>query len=396
MEPKKRRTRLTEDNEIDEMRNYLSFQPEMSTITELKGVSDEYNKPTGIYSERTNISEYSLRTPCYAHDDISVTDFNKNALAAITTSKDDLVLAYKTSTNRVEYIRANKDLLMPWAQAVTSRQVTTDVRGSPFPLEVKTAPIASNTKAPITSTSTRKSKVHYVSPAATVKEVKEKDVVQRKPKYGLLKQNIRLSNEEINKIGKLEKKCNIKVCDSELDDVAGVNNEDIKLSESPKSIRVTHQYDLAMTSTSRDAIPKRPRNVKFKLHKHSRPEHKSDITEADQELKTAFPNMNANPQFLYRSSKGDDIEDINYRHKSNIIEADQELKTAFPNTNADPQFIYRSSKEDDIDDINYKRPKGLTMFRKLSSDTPHYGSYTSKTVTINWAENDLVDYRVST
>lgn len=54
----------------------------------------------------------------YAFDDIAA--LNKGVTPAMAT-KDDFVLAYKTSSNKVQYICDNKDLLLPWAQILTAR-----------------------------------------------------------------------------------------------------------------------------------------------------------------------------------------------------------------------------------------------------------------------------------
>lgn len=71
----------------------------------------------------------------YAFDDIAA--LNKGVTPAMAT-KDDFVLAYKTSSNKVQYICDKKDLLLPWAQILTARLKAAGRLGSI--LETETVP----------------------------------------------------------------------------------------------------------------------------------------------------------------------------------------------------------------------------------------------------------------
>lgn len=244
----------------------FSRQTEGSAASDLKEGSDV---PTGLLSEMTNVScDYGRsHSLVYAQDDIDIENFNKYALAAITTSKDDLVLAYKTSGNKVEYIRANKDLLLPWAQTIAKRQVAANDSGSVLTEKLETALSVSEIKKKVTSARTGISQTQVVAAAAVSKNY---DLVPEKS----FQKRYRLSQAEIKAICK---KCKTKNCDC------------------------TPEY-VAITSES-----EKGRRLKGKLHKLSIPERDEIIMDAELEQRskqkhvTISVNVKGSPQQVYQT-----------------------------------------------------------------------------------------------
>lgn len=310
----------------------------------------------------------------YAFDDIAA--LNKGVTPAMAT-KDDFVLAYKTSSNKVQYICDNKDLLLPWAQILTARLKAAGRLGSI--LETET-----DSKKKSTVLSASMSDLTYLTEGGTGESGPE--ISDAVPCSSVINYNINILEEEMHtppeQTASTIEKYNIEVS-SQHDTHETTSPLEKSLSDIIYEPSLDNKYGKETASYIRDTV-----------NEEEKAEENISITTKYEEA-TLEPNIHGTNIGMRKFPMSQSRETL-YTPvmAAEDFEKDPELSEGGPveeQSTENPQDTTKTEDTPETEDT----PKIIPEVAEVVDQAKTKG-YESEHKVIKWGKNELVDYRVST
>lgn len=304
----------------------------------------------------------------YAFDDIAA--LNKGVTPSMAT-KDDFVLAYKTSSNKVQYICDTKDLLLPWAQILTARLKAAGRLGSI--LETETEPKTKCTTALPSLVTTTSDLTYFTEGSIAESGLETSDAMPHGSVMNfsddILQKQIQMPPERTTSTEEIK-------YDTDIEKLKYLSETNIVPDESTTGVQDTSgesKFGMEMASYSKDIISEAEKD-------------RITVTE-DDEFRKLGPNVYG-PIVGIKKTKFTMVESSDPPYTAFPVEAEEELLE-------DPDVISAEARPStDTELPPQDKPKFVHEVREIV-DTAKTKGLETDTKVIKWGKNELVDYRVS-
>lgn len=322
----------------------------------------------------------------YAFDDIAA--LNKDATPDMAT-KDDFVLAYKTSSNKVRYICDKKDLLLPWAQILTARLKAAGRLGSILETETipnveSTVPSASRSDLTyLTEESVEESGLEVSDAAPQISAIdleKQKHMPSILKKYETdIAKQTHITDKTMSALREASRESKFGI------ETASCSRDTVDEGENSRSVITKHdevrtfESDIQIRAAEVDT-----KKIKFAVAESTHSRYTS-VFAAD-EIETTGGRL---PPVYDRTSM--DVDDPDFgnvpRSASAIAEKLEE---------EEEEEEKKKEREPTAELELFDKPKDLHHQEHDLEDHAKTKGLVTDTVTIRWEKNEMVDYRVST
>lgn len=329
----------------------------------------------------------------YAFDDIAA--LNKGATPDMAT-KDDFVLAYKTSSNKLQYICDKKDLLLPWAQILTARLKAAGRLGSILETETipnveSTVPSASRSDLTYLTESVEESGLEVSDAAPQISAIDYNIDVLEKQKHmpSILKKyetdkakQTHITDKTMSALreASLESKFGI--------ETASCSRDTVDEGENSRSVIAKYDEVRAFESDIQIRAAKvDTKKIKFTVAESSHSPYTSAFAADEIEKKES-----GRPPLVYdpNSMEDDDPDFANVPRSASAIAEKLEEEE-------EEEKKKQEKKESTTSELEpFDKPKDLHHHEHDLEDHAKTKGLVTDTVTIRWGKNEMVDYRVST